>query len=334
MIFATCKEGLQEYSILKDQHIYSWEYEQLDKRGIRIGVKSPLSGNDVSFVKRSKPFFRCEAPKDFSCTLNRKSKPKKCSGCQYYSEIIRGPHFRSQNGQEVPCTLIQSKIYRFFTNQYKTMFGGSISAFGFSGKIKSISPFKVKDDYYANVSINMKNGDHIIPLILNGRVESQQYIEDELYMLLTNKCKILPIIIKESFELNNRIQRAIHEVKELTEESILMLDEYMNIYLADFVIKDGTKTIGTKFFRPRKKVFFNEIDNILTPKDSRTSYPLVCPRCGNLLQLKKGLYGSFYGCENYPFCSYTTNIDIGKGWDYLPITIKKEKTKDAINEYN
>lgn len=31
---------------------------------------------------------------------------------------------------------------------------------------------------------------------------------------------------------------------------------------------------------------------------------LICPKCGAPLKLKKGKYGSFYGCMNYPKCTY------------------------------
>ena len=33
----------------------------------------------------------------------------------------------------------------------------------------------------------------------------------------------------------------------------------------------------------------------------------ICPRCGGNLVLKKGKYGTFYGCSNYPTCYYTLN---------------------------
>ena len=32
----------------------------------------------------------------------------------------------------------------------------------------------------------------------------------------------------------------------------------------------------------------------------------ICPRCGGTLTKRKGKYGSFYGCSNYPNCKFTT----------------------------
>lgn len=34
-----------------------------------------------------------------------------------------------------------------------------------------------------------------------------------------------------------------------------------------------------------------------------------CPKCGGIMQLKKGPYGEFYGCNNYPYCNFTYNIE-------------------------
>lgn len=35
-----------------------------------------------------------------------------------------------------------------------------------------------------------------------------------------------------------------------------------------------------------------------------------CPRCGSDLVLRDGKYGSFYGCSNYPKCTFTKKINI------------------------
>lgn len=34
-----------------------------------------------------------------------------------------------------------------------------------------------------------------------------------------------------------------------------------------------------------------------------------CPECGGILEIKNGPYGPFYGCRNYPQCTYTEKID-------------------------
>jgi len=34
-----------------------------------------------------------------------------------------------------------------------------------------------------------------------------------------------------------------------------------------------------------------------------------CPLCGGELVKRYGKYGAFYGCSNYPDCTYTREID-------------------------
>lgn len=34
----------------------------------------------------------------------------------------------------------------------------------------------------------------------------------------------------------------------------------------------------------------------------------ICPRCGGNLVLRKGQYGEFYGCSNYPDCKFTKKL--------------------------
>ncbi|MCD8294480.1 MAG: topoisomerase DNA-binding C4 zinc finger domain-containing protein, partial [Clostridia bacterium] len=33
----------------------------------------------------------------------------------------------------------------------------------------------------------------------------------------------------------------------------------------------------------------------------------VCPMCGGKLVLRRGKFGAFYGCSNYPECKFTLN---------------------------
>lgn len=34
----------------------------------------------------------------------------------------------------------------------------------------------------------------------------------------------------------------------------------------------------------------------------------ICPKCGGILKIRNGKYGSFIGCSNYPNCNYKNNI--------------------------
>jgi len=34
-----------------------------------------------------------------------------------------------------------------------------------------------------------------------------------------------------------------------------------------------------------------------------------CPRCGGMLVMRNGRYGRFWGCNRYPECKYTRNVE-------------------------
>ena len=58
----------------------------------------------------------------------------------------------------------------------------------------------------------------------------------------------------------------------------------------------------------------NNVDERILTEDELSSISggvepvsaLVCPKCGGRLVERRGKYGSFYGCSNYPKCKFTT----------------------------
>jgi ssDNA-binding Zn-finger/Zn-ribbon topoisomerase 1 len=37
-----------------------------------------------------------------------------------------------------------------------------------------------------------------------------------------------------------------------------------------------------------------------------------CPMCGDFMVFRKGKWGAFYGCHNYPSCKYTEKYEPNK----------------------
>lgn len=54
----------------------------------------------------------------------------------------------------------------------------------------------------------------------------------------------------------------------------------------------------------------------------------VCPRCNSNLILRKGKFGLFIGCSNYPKCRKTFNIDDFRVSDEAQILKKLEQSED------
>jgi hypothetical protein len=53
----------------------------------------------------------------------------------------------------------------------------------------------------------------------------------------------------------------------------------------------------------------NKIENVPSqPAKSKMNDNLTCQKCGAKLIIRKGKYGEFYGCSNYPHCKFTKNL--------------------------
>lgn len=60
----------------------------------------------------------------------------------------------------------------------------------------------------------------------------------------------------------------------------------------------------------REITFFGYIrrENIKECRHPETTFPTICPECGAPIEFKKGQYGEFLGCSNYPNCKFTVKI--------------------------
>ena len=55
-----------------------------------------------------------------------------------------------------------------------------------------------------------------------------------------------------------------------------------------------------------KQVYDHLLEEMANPSEAARKVP-VCPKCGNLLRSRSGIYGDFLGCAGYPDCRYTRN---------------------------
>ncbi len=60
-----------------------------------------------------------------------------------------------------------------------------------------------------------------------------------------------------------------------------------------------------KLFEPRVKDAFSDME-----KKAPTETGEVCPNCGNPLVIRKGRYGEFVACSNYPECKYVKKEEV------------------------
>ena len=84
--------------------------------------------------------------------------------------------------------------------------------------------------------------------------------------------------------------------------SIELLDDTIRTYRKE-VLKYGLTEIRNKVKKNNvSKKDVEEYEEKSTPKKN------TCPKCGADLVVRKGKYGDFLGCKNYPKCKYTKEI--------------------------
>lgn len=106
---------------------------------------------------------------------------------------------------------------------------------------------------------------------------------------LKNITADLPVIYTKS------LLRTIHEINQddyLTKNQMISISEKLLSF----------NTNGKK----EKKAHAKSVKQRIQHTESKIKMK-ICPKCGNDLVLRKGKFGRFYGCSNYPKCKYTVN---------------------------
>jgi hypothetical protein len=92
--------------------------------------------------------------------------------------------------------------------------------------------------------------------------------------------------------LNMYKEKCINDIKEITINYSKMLDQ------RELKIRTIELNINNIKLDIKK-----DVDKLLYPTFKN------CPKCTGLLGKRKGQFGFFYGCSNYPNCKYTLRID-------------------------
>lgn len=56
-----------------------------------------------------------------------------------------------------------------------------------------------------------------------------------------------------------------------------------------------------------RMVFENLREDMKNASETAKEIPL-CPQCGNVLKIRNGKFGEFWGCSSYPTCRFTMNV--------------------------
>ena len=101
----------------------------------------------------------------------------------------------------------------------------------------------------------------------------------------------------------------VHNVIYTTQLSRL-IKEYTDIKFSENDIQKLCEKISLLNIESSKakKKHILEVKNTIATKKQQIKQE-ICPRCGHSLVLRKGRYGDFLGCSNYPKCKFTHPIE-------------------------
>ena len=87
-----------------------------------------------------------------------------------------------------------------------------------------------------------------------------------------------------------------------------VIKQYQNRLLSDETIAWIIATLQKYYIIADKEDIKSHKNNVKMRQYRTHAYinNRICPECGGTLVKRKGKYGSFYGCSNYPKCKFTT----------------------------
>lgn len=235
-------------------------------------------------------------------------------------------------------------VYGYYLPQIKGIIGES----RVSRKLENLNPeeFKVLNDVLLNTTNGSSQIDHIVVSIYGIFViETKNYTgwihgnENSEYWIQT--------IYKKKTKFRNPIKQNwshIYALKEILSEYKQIIYHPIVVFTGSGELKNITSKIPVIYkhqliqFLMDKKNNINlsndQVNNIVDKlneiriadkqvkkdhihlvknhayelKQKEKSYN--CPRCGSELVVRKGPYGNFYGCLNYPTCNYTRKYKV------------------------
>ena len=122
--------------------------------------------------------------------------------------------------------------------------------------------------------------------------------------------KILP----KKVPINSIVVFVRNNTSFITSNSVIglsSLPEYLSRYRADVLSDDDIDELYDFLMDLKASCDVTKLEHIQSIDDTlRKVGDNICPRCGGNLLVRSGKYGEFFGCVNYPDCTFTKNFDI------------------------
>lgn len=119
-----------------------------------------------------------------------------------------------------------------------------------------------------------------------------------------NNLPVVPILVFVGSADISHVNSDKHVI--YSEQLLSVIESYQNVYLSDadvqsvlhsLQVSNVSETIDNKMHVS----YLNAAEKRRTNKVNAG----ICPKCGEMLVERRGKYGAFWGCSNYPRCRYT-----------------------------
>ncbi len=92
-------------------------------------------------------------------------------------------------------------------------------------------------------------------------------------------------------------------------ELLKLIKTYQTEVLSETQVESIVKQISSanNNTSETRKEHLSQIRNRAEENDTKVKN-MICPKCGGELKKRRGKFGTFYGCSNYPTCRFTKNI--------------------------
>jgi len=124
-----------------------------------------------------------------------------------------------------------------------------------------------------------------------------------------NNIKYFPIVV---FAGNGELKNITSELPVIYTNRLLKTIKELNT--RDFLSFNQMELISNKFRnlnltdRKENRKHIKQVRQKIKEQKKKEKHK-ICPKCGNELIKRKGKYGRFYGCNNFPKCKFTLNIN-------------------------
>ena len=119
-------------------------------------------------------------------------------------------------------------------------------------------------------------------------------------------------VLENQYKINSVIVMVQNNANRISVPYVVNLND-LKSYLANF--SDGTHYSVEEMDQIYQRILNSANQEITRKEHVQNIHNLqesinrnICPRCGSDLLLKKGTYGQFYGCSNYPNCRFTKKL--------------------------